>query len=357
MANFARGGKDAKEVAKEQAARSGFKKTNYLRLADRDSAVIRLIDDHDEWIWIHQHAMVPTKGTPPDFKSESGKSWPKAMGAVCRKSKTREGDLVFPNYGGECFICDEMTNPKNKKGKYFPSIRVWARAVRREEIMGTKEMAELPADHPQHIEKWEIGTAVSYRDVEIEVEETDKDGKPTGKTKLEKDVVILNFGMGNFFGKLQAYGEAYGTVLDRDYKVIREGEDLETDYQIIALDRVGRDDGSGKVWTLQDSETRAPYLKVVDLEAEIESQASDDYYDRFFDTRHPFPTRKDDEEKSQAGKKAPVQRTRPAKPEPDEYGDDATGAPLEDDAPAVSSTEERMRAMKERLVDASRSAD
>lgn len=348
MANFARGGKDAKEVAKEQAARSGFKKTSYLRLADGDSAIIRLIDDHDEWIWIHQHAMIPTKGAPDDFKSDSGKSWPKNMGAVCRKSKTREGDLVFPEYGGECYICDEMTNPKNKKGKYFPSIRVWARAVVREEIKGTPDMVKSE-ENPDGIEPREVGRTVGYCDAEIEVEQTDKDGKPTGEKKMEKHVVVLNFGMGNFFGKLQSCAEAYGTVRDRDYKVVREGEALETEYQIIALDKIYNEDGS--VFTLEDDETREPYLEVVDLEAEIEGQASDDYYDRFFDARHPFPTRKDaddEDEKKPAVKKssAPVQRTRPAQSAPEPETD---GAPGEDDAPAASSTEERMRAMKERL--------
>lgn len=357
MANFARGGKDAKEVAKEQAARSGFKKTNYLRnylAEDGNSVVIRLIDENDEWIWIHQHGMVPTKGAPEDFKSESGKSWPKTMGAVCRKSKTREGALVFPEYGGECYICDHMTNPKNKKGKYFPSIRVWARAVLREEIKGTEDMVKSEAN-PDGIEPWEVGKTVGYCDAEVEVEELDKDGKPTGNTKMEKDVVVLNYGMGNFFGKLQAYGEAYGTVRDRDYKVVREGGGLETDYQIIALDKIYNE--GGVVHTLEDEKVLAPYLKVVDLEAEIENQASDDYYDRFFDARHPFPTRNgsDDEEQAEkpaakAKSSASVQRPVP-KPEP-EPGDQESDAPEPDsegDGPAASATASRMEAMRARL--------
>lgn len=360
MANFARGGQDAKEAAREQASHGGFKKINYLRLADGESKVIRLIDDHDEWIWIHQHSMVPTKGAPEDYKPESGKSWPANMGAVCRKSQTRNGELVFPEYAGECFICDEMTNPKNKRGKYYPSIRVWARAVVRKEIKGTEAMIKSK-DNPDGIEPWEVGQTVGLVDAEVEVEETDAEGKSTGSTRMEKDVVVLNFGMGNFFSKFQACAEAYGTVLDRDYRVTRDGEGLETDYHPIGMDKLY---DNGVLFTLQDPKVREPYLKVVDLESIIEEQASDDYYDKFFDTRHPFPASKGSEEGGRAAeKKAPAQQHRPAPapapaPSYGSYDGDMAGAMVDDDydqAP-VSATARRMEEMRARLKEQAGSA-
>lgn len=340
MANFNKGGKSAKEAVKEAAARSGFRRTNYLRLAEDESAIVRLVDDHDEWIWIHQHSFVPTKGAPPDFKSESGKKWPETMGAVCRKSKTKEGDLVFPEFVGECFICDEMTNPNNKRGKYFPQIRVWARGVLRDEIIGTKAMLARG-----EIEEYQVGLAVGYQDREIEIEETDAKGEPTGKTKKEKEIAVLNQAMSNFFQKLQACAETYGTVLDRDYKITKVGSGKDTDFDIVPLDKIFNDDG--KPYTLQDPKVREQYTKLLDLEAVIEEQASDDYYDRFFDTRHPFPVRetKDDETKDEP-KAAPKQRV--AKREEPQAAPAA--AEPEDDAP--SDTRERMAAMRARIQNA-----
>lgn len=353
MANFNKGGKSAREAVKEQAARSGFRRTNYLRLEVDESVIVRLIDDHDEWIWIHQHSFVPTKGTPPDYKSESGKKWPETMGAVCRKSKTKEGDLVFPEFGGECFICDEMTNPSNKRGKYVQQIRVWARAVRRDEIIGTKAMLASG-----EIEEYQVGLPRGYQDHEIDVDETDAKGEPTGKTKKERDVIVLNQAMSNFFQKLQACAETYGTVLDRDYKITKIAEGKETDFDIVPLDKIFNDDG--KPYTLQDPKIREQYTKLLDLEVVIQEQASDDYYDRFFDTRHPFPVRetKDDESKTEQ-KAAPKQRVAKREEpvaEPDRttgpgYDGDMAGALPEENGTGVTTDETRARmdAMKQRL--------
>jgi hypothetical protein len=353
MANFNKGGKSAREAVKEQAARSGFRKTNYLRLAEDESAIVRLVDDHEEWIWIHQHSFVPTKGTPPDFKSESGKKWPETMGAVCRKSKTKEGDLVFPEFDGECFICDEMTNPNNKRGKYFPQIRVWARAVLRDEIIGTKAMLARG-----EIEEYQVGLPVGYQDREVEIEETDVKGESTGKTKKEKEVIVLNQAMSNFFQKFQACAETYGTVLDRDYKITKVGSGKDTDFDIVPLDKIFNDDG--KPYTLQDPAVRESYAKILDLEAVIEEQAADNHYDKFFDTRHPFPVlgTKDDDESKDEQKATPKQRVaKRAEPvsEPDSShdGDMAGALPEEGDASSGSTTRDRMEAMKARLKNVS----
>lgn len=311
MGNFSKGGKAAREESKKSFP--SFKKTQYLTLQDGESTVIRLIDDHDEWIFINQHAFVPTKGPRSDAKQETKAKWPKNMNAVCRKSRNADtGEFVFPEFAEDgCFICDHMTNPKNNK-KYFPSIKLWARAVLRDEIKGTPEMVEAG-----HIKPHQVGKTVGVQDreVEVEVPETDAEGKETGKTKTvqQKAVVVINMGMKNFFGALQASAEAYGTALDRDYKVTRRGQGLETEYDIVPLDAIHNEDGT--IYTLEEPEVRARYEGVVDLEAVITEQASDRHYATFFDTSKEIPQRGGDKADSDdEDDETPAASASPAQP-------------------------------------------
>lgn len=265
---FGRGGQAAKEKAKAQNLRH---RTSFLSLKDGESTIIRLIDDGDESGWIHvmQHAFVPTKPQPKDY---DGDNWPKRMGAVCRH------DDAFAGLYQDCYICDNMTNEETGK-PYRPALRLWARAVIREEVKGTQEMAD-----EGKIKPFQVGKRVGLKDKIIDVPEFDNKGDATGNTVQQFDVVLLNFGMKNFFGALQGAYEIYGTVLDRDFVVSREGGGTETDYQIVPLDqiRMGTD---GAIYTLEDPEVRAKYLDVVDMEDYIAKQASDDHYAWFDPTK------------------------------------------------------------------------
>jgi hypothetical protein len=291
VANFSRGGEKAREESKKSFP--SFARTNYLRLKDKESVIIRLIDDSPEWIFIAQHSFVPTKGAPKDWESKGkdsnapAKKWPETMNAVCRKARN-EGELVFPEHDGKCFICDEMTgNPKSKNGKYYPSVKVWARAVVRDAVIGTEQMVAQGL-----IEAREVGKTVGFQDRMIEIQETDDSGEKVGEPKKVPDVVVVNYGQ-NFFGPLQACFEGYGTVLDRDYRVTRNGDGLKTEYNPIPMEHMFEADENGKSvkFTLENEAVRAPYLKMVDLEAVVEEQASDRHFATFFDTTQEIPTR------------------------------------------------------------------
>lgn len=290
MSNFAKGGNKAREAQKN--AFPAFKRTNYLTLKDGESTILRLIDDADDWIFVNQHGFIPTKGAPKDAKAESKAKWPASMNAVCRYTKN-EGDYVFPELAETgCFICDHMTNAETGK-KLYPSVKLWARAIQRDEIKGTDAMV---GTGPGTIRQNQVGRVVGFRDHEVEVQEVDGEGKATGKTFKEPKVIVLNQGMKNFFGALQAYADAYGTALDRDYKVTRRGNGLKTEYDIVAMDAI-------QGYSLEDPEIRTPYLKIVDLEKVITEQASDDHYARFFDTTKEAPSRasesKDEDDEAQ----------------------------------------------------------
>lgn len=313
MANFGKGGQAARDEASKKLG--GFKKTKYLQLKDGESIVIRLLDDSNEWPYVYQHSFVPTKGAPPDWqkdtKDEDKKKWPTAMGAVCRKQKNPENnELVFPEYDGECFICDHMENPKNKRGKYFPAVKLWARALVREEVRGTQAAIDKGLCPPSKINK-----IIGFRDKMVEEQQTDAEGKVTG-TKKVPEIIVINQSSKNFFGGIQAVWDTYGTVLDRDFRITRRGEGLETEYDIVAMDPMdykkpvldaeGAKTGEFEVvrWSLEDPEIKAKYDGFVDLEAIISEQASDRHFDTFFDNRpgHEHPVNKKDDEKRDEAK-------------------------------------------------------
>jgi hypothetical protein len=335
---FAKGGKQAREEAKK--ALPSFSKTHFFSLADKASCVIRLVDDSPDWIFVPQHGFIPTKGAPKDWKSEgkdgaAAKKWPATMNAVCRKAKNGD-DLVFPEHESKCFICDTMRgNPKSKDGKYRPSIKLWARAILRDEVKGTEAMANTinPDTGKPYIKAHEVGKTVGFLDKIIEVQDTDGDGNTVGDPKKVADVVVINMGMKNFFGAFQASFDAYGTVLDRDYRVTRRGEGLETEYDIVPMDPIyteGPDDQATK-FTLEDEEIRAPYLELVDLEKVITEQASDRHYATFFDTTQEIPI-------SNRAKKAK-----------DEGDEDESGTQQEE-APAPGPDAEELAAMRDRMM-------
>jgi hypothetical protein len=347
MPNFGRGGEAAREEAGKKQFGS-FKKVKYLSLKDKESITIRLIDDSDEWPYVYQHSFVPTKGAPPDWqkdvKDADKKKWPTAMGAVCRKQKNPEnGELVFPEYDGECFICDHMENQKNKRGKYFPSVKLWARALVREEVRGTQAAVDkglCPAS--------KIGKIIGFRDKIIDEEQTDSEGKVTGTRKVP-EIIVINQSSSNFFGAIQAVWDTWDTVLDRDFKITRRGEGLETEYDIVAmdpmdykkpiLDETGAETGEFEVvrWSLEDPEIKAKYDGFVNLEEIISEQASDQRFDTFFDTRpgHEHPASKKNDEKrddAKADRESGVGTQAPA------------AAPAEEDVDA-----EDVAAMRDRL--------
>jgi hypothetical protein len=318
---FRRGAAGAEEENKrrkaEREAAQG-PRVEYFKLKDEDRIVLRLLDDYNEWVYVNQHAFVPTKDAPEGSSDEQRKKWPAKMGAVCRHDPALDFE--------DCFICDHMLDDKGKK--YWPSQKFWARALVREGFLGTQEMADDGL-----IPKNKVGRIAGYVDAEEEVEETDADGKATGKKSMRKKIVLINLGMKNFFGKLQGFGDVYGSVLDRDYSIQRKGAGLDTEYSIVALD-VDPD------FDLTNEDTRKKYeqyadeagLSVEKLEQLISDRASDDFYARFFDTTKKVKANNHDDSSEDAD-------------------DRPQGAPVDQQAKPVESgvNAEKLQAMRDRI--------
>lgn len=257
-----RRGADALQEASKGAA---FQRTQFFGIEDGKVSILRFLTEWDDlptspgvpsWIAVDQHAMVPTKPAPADW---GDKNWPSKMGAVCRH------DPAFTGMYRDCYICDHMVDKVTVDGKKLkkPSGRGWALACVREEVI-------------------ENGRVVGIRDMVREVTIPAKEGQPE-KTVKEKAIVVVNMGYKNFFGTLKGFGAFYGTVLDRDYRVKREGQSTDTDYQIIPLDPITMADGTR--FDLRNPEHMARYETDLDLVEIVMERASDQFYARFFDPR------------------------------------------------------------------------
>jgi hypothetical protein len=318
--NFNRGGKRAEEEAKKR--NTGFAKTPWLRLEDGDQVYLRLIDDSEDWIWVNQHEFISTKGAPPDFKAEGNKKWPTTMGAVCRR------DEAFQGIYNDCYICDHVTKD-GKKAR--PALRLYARAVEREQVLGTQEMLEAGKLDQYPDPSKMVDRRVGFKDAQVEEPILDKEGKPTGKTEMRRKIVVLRFGMKNFFGALQGLYDVYGKLTDKDLSVTRKGSDTDTVYSIVPLEPTPGHDLADPVLKARYEE--AALAAGADLTKIISDQASDDYYARFFDKTKDFPSSgkgKDDTE----SEGAPVDQQ--AKPE------------------ARAADPEALRRMREKVLNANR---
>ncbi len=260
--SFRRGGSAAEQAEKEaNVSSSGRRGPDFFGLKeDGDSTVIRLLTDHDDWIWVEQHSFVPTKPAPKDSEK-----WPKSMTSVCRKDKAFEG--VYD----DCYICDAKL--KNSFGKLAtPRIRVWALAVERELVRGDgSEALGGPAKQ---------GVVIGVRDKVDEIDELDTNGKPTGNKLQYPRIIVINMAMKGFFSHLKGVHGLYGTVCDRDFLVTRSGTGTDTEYKFAPIDPIPDVRPGTPAW---DKYLQAVAEREISLEEIVADKATDEYYARFFD--------------------------------------------------------------------------
>lgn len=260
---FRTGVEAAQEASKTT---SGYTRPiNYLSLADDESAIIRILTERKDWITVAQHTAVPTKNPPSDYDG----TWPSHMTAVCRK------DVAFAGIHKDCWICDAGIT--TKWGKPIGNgARIWAIGVLREEVIGTQEMADAG-----QIEQHLVGRRAGCSDAMHEINEIGPDGKPTGRKVMERQFLILNFAWSNFYKHLAGFGDAYGTVCDRDYFVKRVGAGKDTDYVFAPLDPTPNLQPGTERW---NEKYIVPMQRLeISLGEIITYRASDEYYARWFD--------------------------------------------------------------------------
>ncbi|MFF7198215.1 hypothetical protein ACFZAM_31465 [Streptomyces sp. NPDC008079] len=259
---FRKGGSAAEEA--DQAARDanrGHNGPDYFGIKDDQGTIaIRVLTDHDDWIFAEQHSFVPTKAAPKD----AGDNWPKSMTAVCRH------DEAFEGHYSDCYICDNKL--KNNFGKTaVPQVRVWALAIERELVRGDGSDALGGPSKKDML--------IGVRDKIEEIDELNADGKPTGTTLRYPKVLIINQPMKSFFGPLRALNGLYGTVCDRDMIVTRDGTGTDTTYRFSSLDPMPDIKPGTPEWQKYEQVLAE---REINLSAIVADKASDAYYARFF---------------------------------------------------------------------------
>lgn len=313
MSSRFRSGGEAAQVDSTPIGGGGgsFRRTAYLpKIKPGERLALRYLDEQEDWLYADAHPSAPTKAKPDDWPKES--NWPDSMPAVCRHDKAFQAD---PKNGiealyNDCYICDSgLTNAWGRTCK--PVVRVWARAVLREEVVGTQAMADsgaIPANR--------VGKRVGYRDVKRTVNVPKRDDKgesikdADGKTVLEEReeiaIVVVNQAVSNYFAGLIAMASQYETIRDRDFVVTRTGEGKDTEYTHIPMDPVpglapGEDSWKRYEDAIKDQGDS------VDLDAIMTDRSSDDYYARFFDPSKTPTPRGGSKEGAQSGaSEAPV---------------------------------------------------
>lgn len=288
MPAFGRGGDAAQQAEEALAATRGsnFRRTEYLPNIGKDKTVfIRYLTDSPDWYHTLQHNSVPTKSAPSDWPAQ--RKWPDSMSAVCRY------DEAFAGIYSDCYICDaKLVSQYGRECK--ASLRVWALAVLREEVLGTQAMVDQGM-----ISAEQVGRRVGFKDATREVDETDADGKPTGKKTIEPRIVVVNKAMNNYFSGLNSMYGIYGTVCDRDYVLKQIGEKKDVEFQHIPLDPTPTHKPGTESWAAYDEAIKAQGL---DLAAIMAEKASDDFFAKFFDPNKQAPQReKKDGEQSSGG--------------------------------------------------------
>jgi hypothetical protein len=350
--DFRTGGKQAEErQAAEQAARKAARgKTDWITSLLKEpgsSCIIRFVVDEPDWIEVMQHTFVPTKNPPSDKPADA--NWPERNGAVCRKT-TRSNGTAFHT---DCYICDHM---KQKSGKpYSRGLRMWAIAVVRKEVLGTDEMVA-----EGKIEPHQIGQRVGIVDDLVEVDEV-KDGAATGKKIFKKHYVVVNMALKNFFSEFVQYAKYYGTALDRDYIINRQGEGTDSVYRSVPLDVIQRPtrDEQGNITGMEPFDLRNPKfaemysdhgIKLGDM---IKHRMSDEYYARYFDSRTnvPWKTSKSDDEEDDASSTASASNAAAASTPAASSSPASESSEPKADTNTDESTQARLAAMRARITD------
>jgi len=277
---MSRGFRTGTAAAKEAAKSKSFNRIDFFKLSDGETTYVRFLNDAWELITVDMHNMVPTKPKPEDWE---GDNWPKVTSVVCRNTKMGDGLPLF----GDCYVeSSGMRNPRDESKPFPTASRTWAVGVIREPVFG--DGSEKMGGEAQK------GKRVGFRDSTKEVDEI-KDGKPTGKKIKVKEFVLFTMGWQNFFGAVEGAAQAYGTILDRDFQIIRDGEGLKTDYKVVGLDPTRgfdlRDPAVAAKYGITidlntldaDGNPKKTYPEDIDISKLVMDKADADYFARFID--------------------------------------------------------------------------
>ena len=282
------------DAAEEAGARKSFGRSyDYFSLDDGKSIDGRFISEARPvpsdspvygrirgWLTVKQHNQMPTRPAPSTLKE--GQRWPKSMGGVCRHDK------AFSSMYTDCYVCDVYNVSSGKVNK--PKDRTWGLFLVREAII-------------------DKGVLVGMRDVIEEIEVTGEDGQTKKITRPK--ILVVNQAWSTFWAHYSTHVDMHGTVLNRDFRIVRRGTELDTDYPPAAFDPMPLE-GTNEPLDFRNPAHLAAYDEkygkdwIPDLGAIVADKASDEYYARFFDPTKPFPVREGEKSEDGAAPQKPA---------------------------------------------------
>lgn len=295
--NFRRGSAEAERAAESQNSGS-FQRVRFASWTPQDPVkIVRFVNDFDGpngWITCSQHGSVRTRPAPPNYSGQ----WPKAMPAVCRMDKDEDGNRVFPHFA-DCYACSHGVDDNTGKAS-VPKVRTWSLAIER--------VADFDAS----------GRMTKISDKMVPYSKKLPNGEV--ETTMEPAWLLICQAWGTFWSSIDAVGKVHGTILDRDFRIVRKGfGQRDTDYQSAAYDPLVLADG--KRFDLRDPEILAYYDQfggIPDLGELIEERAGDEFFARFFDVRVPQPVYESDAKQQGGHAAAPAQQVAPPPTEVDQ---------------------------------------
>lgn len=273
--NFRRGS-DAAERAAESQKSGSFQRVKFAQFtAQEPRMTVRFLTDFTDWITLGQHQNMRTRQAPSGYKG----NWPPALPAICRANKTEDGELLFPDYA-DCYGCLHGIDHGNGKA---------SRVLDRTFALGIERVVS------------NVGGQIAISDKMVPVNHKLPDGSI--ETRDEPAWLIFAQAWGNFWSQVDAVGRIHGTILDRDFSIVRKGfGQRDTDYQIASYDPLVLQDG--QKFDLRDPQIVAYYGQFggfPDLGELLVERSSNDYYARFFDTRVPQPVYDSDKDQAAPG--------------------------------------------------------
>jgi len=268
-----------------------------------DRVFLRYLTDYESrpeagvlgWPTFMTHAAVKTKPKPASW--EKDRKWPERMPAICRRDPRLKA-----KFNDSCWI-DENRENDYKAGKPHPAPpRTYALAVLRQAVYGDGTDAQGGSRKK--------GKIIGFDDVMVEVPVIDDEGNlvKSGEgddaevvTETVPQYVVVRQAFKNYFQPLDTMARTYGTALDRDYLVVRDGDDKDTIYTHQPMDPIVLDlDGEQIAYDMSDQAVREDfYPDAPNLLRIILEQAGTEYYNRWF-----IPQPGDDEAKGSTKKDA-----------------------------------------------------
>jgi len=210
---MARGFKAMQQAVKNiSGGRSGGgRRFSYFNLEDGQSMIVRFLTDAeigDAIVTCDFYEYVQTKMADKDGNITEGTNSFIVAPSYYAEDPTWKGEDWVLKYGGKTkeYGSQEYTTPR-------PKERSVAIAVEREAV---------PVDTGGGRPKFK------YQDKLVEVTYKDKDGNE--KTATGRNFILIRKDAKTFWGNVTGYFSEFGTLLDRDYKITRNGKQLATNY-------------------------------------------------------------------------------------------------------------------------------